>query len=90
MDIKFTYFNASCGNIIVYILLSFIMGQSLYVQSNEKIIMNPLTMFCHLAGSLTQNICSNEPQLIFTKDKEIGSLQLTPFHFSFVDLPVLK
>lgn len=52
--------------------------------------MNSPTVFCHLAGSLTQSIRSNEPQLIFTREEEIGSLQLTPFHFSSVDLPVLK
>lgn len=60
------------------------------MQSNEKIIMNLPTVFCHLAGSLTQSIRSNEPLLIFTRDEEIGSLQATPFHFSSVDLPVLK
>lgn len=60
------------------------------MQSNEKIIMNPPTVFCHLAGFLTQSIRSNEPRLIFTRDREIGSLQPTPFHFSSVDLPVLK
>lgn len=60
------------------------------MQSNEKIIMNPPTVFCHLAGSLTQSIRSNEPQLIFTRDEEIGSLQPTPFHFSSADLAVLK
>lgn len=47
--------------------------------------MNPPTVLCHLAGSLTQSIRSNEPQLIFTRDGEIGSLQPAPFHFSFVD-----
>lgn len=60
------------------------------MQGNEKIIMNPPTVFRHLANSLTQSIRSNEPQLIFTRDKEIGSLQPAPFHFSSVDLPVSK
>lgn len=60
------------------------------MQSNKKIIMNPPTVFCHLASSLTQSIRSNEPWLIFAWDEEIGSLQPTLFHFSFVDLPVLK
>lgn len=43
--------------------------------------MNPPTVFRHLAGSLTQHIRSNEPQLIFTRDEEIGSFQPTRFCF---------
>lgn len=57
---------------------------------NEKIIMNPPTVFRHLAGSLTQSIRSNEPQLIFTRDEEIGSFQPTRFRFSSTDLPVFE
>lgn len=60
------------------------------MHGNEKIIMNPPTVFCHLAGSLTQSIRSNEPRLIFTRDEEIGSPQPPPFHFSSLDLPGLK
>lgn len=60
------------------------------MQSNKKIIMNSLIVFCHLAGSLTQSIRSSEPKLIFTRDVEIGSLQSTPSHFLSVDLPVLE
>lgn len=52
--------------------------------------MNPPTVFCHLAGSLTQSIRSNEPQLIFTRDEEIGSFQPTRFRFSLADLPVFE
>lgn len=60
------------------------------MQYNEKIIMNPPTVFCHLAGSLTQSIRSNEPRLIFTRDEEIGSFQPTRFRFSSADLPVFE
>lgn len=60
------------------------------MQYNEKIIMNPPTVFRHLAGSLTQSIRSNEPQLIFTRDEEIGSFQPTRFRFSSADLPVFE
>lgn len=60
------------------------------MQSNKKIIMNPPTVFCHLASSLTQSIRSNEAQLIFARDEEIGSLQPTSFHFPSEDLPVFE
>lgn len=60
------------------------------MQYNEKIIMNPRTVFHHLAGSLTLSIRSNEPQLIFTRDEEIGSFQATQFRFSSGDLPVFE
>lgn len=51
--------------------------------------MNPPTVLCHLAGSLTQSIRSNEPQLIFTRDEEIGSLQPGSIPL-FICGPVLK
>lgn len=38
------------------------------MQRNKKIIMNPPTVRCHLAGFLTRGIRFNEPPLIFTRD----------------------